>query len=1044
MEKKLKMNNKKFIKIWTPILCVILVLAIVATYAMNFFSVTMETQLGRGERVETAPEGAASLDLKFYDTQVDDLDQMTDAVALAIAEEGEVLMKNNGVLPLAEGSNVTPFGYRYLNPVYGGTGSGNVNTSSPRIVSAQAALTKHFSINSDMESALNSTSPRALNAEGFARANESGGFEGAGTTIIEYPADTYNGHESGCADTVGIVFIGRIGGEGSDVTADVEGSTIYGTGYSDGTAHQLALSEDEKEMIRFAKANCSSVVVILNTANVMEISELVQDGGELSADAILWVGDPGAQGFEAMGNILSGQANPSGKTVDIWMTDLMENPVMRNFGNFEYDNTYLVAGGFPNPVGDQTEMNFLEYEENVYVGYRYYETADDTGATFTVFGQSGRSYDDAVVYPFGYGLNYGAEFNQSITAFTEAADSIHLTVQVTNNGTMAGKDVVQVYYNPPYTDFDRQNGIEKSTVNLIAFDKTGDIAPGSSETVELTIAKENLASYCYTRNNGDGTIGAYVLEAGEYAISINKSSHEEYDARTVTIGETVWYDNSNPRQSEIKGQSALDENGDPTGTPANPNADFIAATNNFQSMSDHMVNTDQLTRANGPLMNTATIPTAEDKANVPAYELTIDASGHQVLAQTDLATNPSIGNGENSKIYVPESEKPTTAADFAIPLSSLRGKDYFDPMWEDLLDQLNLDDYDLYVALTASFDQTGEIASVNKPATVDFDGPQGIVGSISDSTEYTAWPCEPIIAATFNTDLTYEMGVAVGKEAASAGVNTWYAPAANIHRSPFSGRNFEYYSEDPVLSGYMLTAEVEGCSSQGLITTIKHFALNDEECYDNDRSRVSIWANEQAIREIYLKPYEMCVKDARMELKYVDDNGQTISKTVRGSTSVMGCMNYWGTEWGGACYALLTETLRHEWGFQGFVVTDMVMNAGSNSVDQAIRAGSDTWMAWGTAFTGLVNDTESATAITAIRTAVKNMCYAIVNSRAFNGVAPGTTFHYKMSPWRVALYIGDAIAATFIMVMIVVMVLRTKKAKEHPELFKAPKAKKSK
>ena len=512
MEKKLKMNNKKFIKIWTPILCVILVLAIVATYAMNFFSVTMETQLGRGERVETAPEGAASLDLKFYDTQVDDLDQMTDAVALAIAEEGEVLMKNNGVLPLAEGSNVTPFGYRYLNPVYGGTGSGNVNTSSPR----------------------------ALNAEGFARANESGGFEGAGTTIIEYPADTYNGHESGCADTVGIVFIGRIGGEGSDVTADVEGSTIYGTGYSDGTAHQLALSEDEKEMIRFAKANCSSVVVILNTANVMEISELVQDGGELSADAILWVGDPGAQGFEAMGNILSGQANPSGKTVDIWMTDLMENPVMRNFGNFEYDNTYLVAGGFPNPVGDQTEMNFLEYEENVYVGYRYYETADDTGATFTVFGQSGRSYDDAVVYPFGYGLNYGAEFNQSITAFTEAADSIHLTVQVTNNGTMAGKDVVQVYYNPPYTDFDRQNGIEKSTVNLIAFDKTGDIAPESSETVELTIAKENLASYCYTRNNGDGTIGAYVLEAGEYAISINMSSHEEYDARTVTIGETVW------------------------------------------------------------------------------------------------------------------------------------------------------------------------------------------------------------------------------------------------------------------------------------------------------------------------------------------------------------------------------------------------------------------------------------------------------------------------------------------------------------------------
>lgn len=1043
MDQKLKMNNKKFIKIWTPILCVVLALAVAVTCAMNFFSVTMETQLGRGERVETAPEGASNLDLKFYDTEVDDLDQMTDAVALAIAEEGEVLMKNNGVLPLAEGSAVTPFGYRYLNPVYGGTGSGNVNTASPRIVSAQNALAMYFDVNSDMESVLSRASARALTAEGYEQANESGGFEGAGTAIIEYPAGTYSGHESSCSETVGIVFIGRIGGEGSDVTADVEGSTIHGTGYSDGTAHQLALSEDEKDMIRFAKSNCSSVVVVLNTSNVMEISELAQDGGELSADAILWVGGPGAKGFEAMANILSGKVNPSGKTVNIWMTDLKENPSTYNFGNFEYDNTYLVAGGFPNPVGDQTEMNFLEYEENVYVGYRYYETADDTGATFTVFGQSGRSYDDAVVYPFGYGLNYGAVFEQAITSFTENEDSIQLTVRVANNGSVTGKDVVQVYYNPPYTDFDMQNGIEKSSVNLIAFDKTGDIAPGASETVELTIAKEDMASYCYTHDNGDGTIGAYVLEAGDYAVSINRNSHEEYESRNVTIGETVWYDNSNPRQSEIKGQSALNEEGEPSDVPANPDAQFIAATNRFQSMSDHMSNTDQLTRANGPLMNIVTSPTAEDKANVPGYE-TINSNGRNVLAQTDLAANSVIGNVPESKIYVPESEKPTTAADFTIPLSSLRGKDYFDPMWETLLDQLNLDDYDLYVALTASYDQTGEIASVNKPATVDFDGPQGIVGSINDATEYTAWPCEPIIAATFNTSLAYEMGEAVGKEAANAGVNTWYAPAANIHRSPFSGRNFEYYSEDPILSGYMLTAEVEGCSSQGLITTIKHFALNDEECYDNDRSRVSIWANEQAIREIYLKPFEMCVKNARMNLKYVNDEGQTVSRTVRGATSVMGCMNYWGTEWGGACYALLTETLRHEWGFQGFVVTDMVMNAGSNSVDQAIRAGSDTWMAWGEAFTGLIEDTESATAITAIRNAVKNMCYSIVNSRAFNGVAPGTTFTYKMSPWRIALYTGDAIAAVFIVVMVVIMILRTKKAKQHPELFKAPKEKKSK
>jgi beta-glucosidase len=1044
-QKKLKMNAKKFNTIWTVILCLVLAIAIAVTYAMNFFSVTMETQLGRGERVETVPEGAELLDTNFYDTEVADLDAVTDAAALAIAEEGEVLLKNNGVLPLAEGSAVTPFGYRYISPVYGGTGSGNVNTSSPRIVTAVAALNSYFDVNADMEALLQGSKARGMSAEGYEEPNESGGFEGATAEIIEYESSIYTGHEAGCAGTTGIVFIGRIGGEGRDVCADVEGSPIYGTGYTDGTAHQLALSEDEKEMIRFAKANCDSVVVIINSSNVVEIADLADDNSDISADAILWIGGPGGQGFEAMAEILCGKVNPSGKTVDTWMTDLMSAPSMSNFGNFEYDNTYLLTGGYPNPVGDATEMNFLEYEEGIYVGYRYYETVDATGGTFTVFGESGKSYEDAVVYPFGYGLSYGTDFAQEITSFTEDDTNVYLTVKVTNNGTQTGKDVVQIYYNPPYTTLDAQEGIEKSTANLIAFDKTGDIAPGASQEVGIVITKEDLASYSYKRQNSDGTTGAYVLEAGDYIISANKNAHEQYDAQTLTIAETIWYGPENPRQSEIDAQSALDEEGNPTGTPAAAEADasatFTAATNKFQDMSDHMESTDQMTRQSGTLMDTTTTPTAADKANVPDYELTDNGDGTYTLAQTDLDNNHEIGNTEDSKIYVPESEKPTTAADFTVALSSLRGKSYYDPLWEELLDQLNFDDHDLYVALTASYDQTAEIASVNKPATVDFDGPQGIVGSILDDTEYTAYPSEPIIAATFNTNLTYEMGVAVGKEAADAGVNTWYAPATNIHRSPFSGRNFEYYSEDPFLSGKMLTAEVNGCSSQGLIVTIKHFALNDEETYSNDRSRVSIWANEQAIREIYLKPFEMCVKDARMEVKYVDDNGDTVSHIIRGTSAVMGCMNYWGTQWGGARYSLLTETLRGEWGFQGFVVTDMVMNAGSNSVDQCLRAGSDTWMAWGEAFTTLIEDTESATAITAIRKAVKNMCYSIVNSRAFEGVAPGTTFSYKMSPWRVALYTGDAIAAIFIVVMIAVMVLRTKKSKEHPELFKAPKEK---
>ena len=1044
--KKLRMNNKKFVRIWAIILVVTVLIASVATYLMNFFSVTMETQLGRGERVETVPENMAGADTKFYDLEVSDLDAMTDAAALAIAEEGIVLMKNDGVLPLAQGANVTPFGYRYISPVYGGGGSGNVNTDSARIVTAIGALDKYFTVNSDMKTVLSGAKARGLSPDGYENPDESQGFLGASFDIIEFDSSIYNGHEQACAGTTGIVFIGRIGGEGGDIQADVEGSVLHNNPYADGTIHQLAISEDEKQTIRFAKANCDNVVVVIDSSNVMEIADLMAEDGELSVDAVLWIGGPGGQGFEAMGEILCGAVNPSGKTVDTWMTDLMAVPSVSNFGNYEYDNTYLLTGGFPTPVGEPTEMNFCEYEENIYIGYKYYETAYATGATFTVFGQDGMSYDDAVVVPFGYGLSYGTDFTQEITSFTEDDASINLTVTVTNNGTLAGKDVVQIYYNPPYTDFDIQNKIEKSTANLIAFDKTGDIAPGASETVDFTIPKEDMASYCFTHQNADGTVGAYVLEEGEYILSANKSAHEEYTSVTATVASTIWYDNTNPRQSEKDGQALLDDAGNPTEVPAaseaDPSASFLSASNHFQDLTDHMAATNQLTRANGPLMNTATSPTDADKANVPAYSLTTDDQGRQILAQMDVENDPVLGNVETSKIYT--DQMPETKADNGLALSSLRGKSYYDPMWDELLDQLDLDDYDLYVALTASYDQTGEIASVNKPATVDFDGPQGIVGSIYDATEYTAYPSEPIIAATFNTDLTYDMGVAVGKEAANAGVNTWYAPASNIHRAPFSGRNFEYYSEDPVLAGYMLLAETEGCSSQGLITTLKHFALNDEEMYENDRSRVSVWVNEQALRETYLKPFEIAVKNARMEVRYVDETGASQSHVIRGATAVMGCMNYLGTNWGGSSYALLTEMLRNEWGFQGFVVTDMVMNAGSNSVDQCIRAGSDTWMAWGEAFTGLLGDTESATGITAIRRAVKNMCYSIVNSRAYNGVAPGTVFRYKMSPWRFWLMVADIAVGVFVVIMIVVLVLRTKKAKAHPELFKAPRAKKSK
>lgn len=372
--------------------------------------------------------------------------------------------------------------------------------------------------------------------------------------------------------------------------------------------------------------------------------------------------------------------------------------------------------------------------------------------------------------PFGYGLSYGTDFSQEIVSTEQNEDSVTLKVHVTNNGTKAGKDVVQVYYNPPYTDFDAKNSIEKSTVNLIAFEKTDDIQPGAAQDITVTVTKEDMASYSYAHENSDGTKGVYLLEQGDYALSINKTAHEKYQSVTVNVPQTIWYDNDNPRQSDKDGQAVLDDQGNPTNEPANGDT-FKAASNLFQDMTDHMSKISQLTRANGALSNAATFPTKEEKADIPAaFNAKMGDEGRLILQQMDLDADTTLGNTAGSKVYT--TEKPTSNADNGLTLSDLRGVDFNDTKWDQLLDQLDLSESDLYVALAASYDQTAQISSISKPATLDFDGPQGIVGAIADDAEYTAYPTEPIIVATFNKDLSRQMGDSVGQEAAQAGVNS--------------------------------------------------------------------------------------------------------------------------------------------------------------------------------------------------------------------------------------------------------------------------------
>lgn len=684
------MNYRKFNTIWTIVVAVLVVVAIAATVVMNFFSLSMEIFLGRGARVVEPDPEMSNVDTAYYESNAgstDELNERTNRTAQAIAEQVIVLMKNNNdALPIAKQSKVTPFGYRYGNPIYGGIGLGSVNTASSRIYTAKRALSEFFTVNSDVEKAMDEATARGLDSDGYQKPDEKTGFEGSTDTIIEFDPSIYDGLEDSANGTTGIVFIGRSGGEGGDVTADMPGSAIEGKGYADGTPHQLAISQDERNTIKYAKENCDKVVVIIDSPNVMEIGDLMNDDSDVSANAILWIGGPGGQGFKAMSEILCGDVNPSGKTVDTWMTDIMEDPSMSNFGNAEYENLYLLQGGYPNPVGDPTEMNFIEYEENIYVGYRYYETVDDTGGTFTVNGKDNQTYADAVQMPFGYGLNYGTDFSQEIVSTEQNKDSVTLKVHITNNGTKAGKDVVQVYYDPPYTDFDAKNSIEKSTVNLIAFEKTDDIQPGAAQDITVTVTKEDRASYSYAHENSDGTKGAYLLEQGDYALSINKTAHEKYQSVTVNVPQTIWYDNDNPRQPDKDGQAVLDDQGNPTNEPANGDT-FKAASNLFQDMTDHMSKISQLTRANGALSNTATFPTKEEKADIPAaFNAKMGDEGRLILQQMDLDADTTLGNTAGSKVYT--TEKPTSNADNGLTLSDLRGVDFNDTKWDQLLDQL--------------------------------------------------------------------------------------------------------------------------------------------------------------------------------------------------------------------------------------------------------------------------------------------------------------------------------------------------------------------
>ncbi|MFB9619924.1 glycoside hydrolase family 3 protein [Brooklawnia cerclae] len=894
----------------------------------------------------------------------------SDAVTAASADlteeiegEGIVLLKNdNDVLPLAANNRrVNVFGWSSTSPVYGGTGSGAVDADAAvdLLAGLEAAGIEYNTQITDFYTEFRTGRPTiAIRAQDWTVPEP---------TIAEYDAAGIFESATEFSDTA-VVMLSRSGGEGADLARSLGGSAddissqelpdgrvvdvgSIGSAYEDdidATKHYLELSNREHAMLERVAEEFENVVVLLNTGNVFELGWV----DELDVDAVAWIGGPGETGFVAVGDMLTGQINPSGRTVDTWLYDLFDSPSSANFGRFSFTGSEDADSGdvpiaYSGDPATSPGYQFVDYAEGIYVGYRFFET---------YFMDNEVGYRDVVQYPFGYGLSY-TEFEQTLDGLSVSGDSVVAEVTVTNVGDTAGKDVVQLYDTPPYTN----GGIEKSYVNLLAFDKTDMLEPGASQTMTLSVPVEDLASFDYE------TEGAYVLEAGRYEFKLMADSHDVIDSRDYIVSDAIVYGADNPR--------ATDE---------------VAATTQFADAEGEVVS---LSRADSFANLDEALEPASDREMTAAEETAV---------RVELPTDPGA-------------EMPVTGADNGLSLEDVVGLDYDDPAWDQLLDQLTIDEMTNLIAFGGY--QTEPVDSVGKPSTIDIDGPQGLSSFMGASVRAGAYPTAMVIASTWNADLARERGQMVGYEALEMGVNGWYAPGMNIHRSPFGGRDFEYYSEDPVLSGSIASAEVAGAQGEGLYVYIKHFVLNEQETFRN--SRLTTWINEQALREIYLKPFEDSVKDG-------------------GATALMSSFNYIGGVWAGGSDALLNTVLRDEWGFNGVVVTDYFGNYGYMSANQAIANGGDLMLSTLGMYGATPEVAESdALGVLQLRTASKNIMYTVANSNAMytaaernerladigGHVSELSGFHraaYNMGveSWELAAYLINGAVAVLLLLLV--------------------------
>lgn len=1041
-KEKLRMSNRRFRSITIPIVSVVTIVTTVAAIAGSLMNTWLDGYLGRGEKVVTNVEDAKNWDLDYYkkgSLTAEEAREDAFKVANEVAKEGIIMLKNNGVLPLAKQSTVMPFGYRYNNPIYCQmSAQGSAKWVIGDEITPEAALKEAFIVDDQASEKMKKAGdPTPLKeAPGTDSATAAGSRLGGDNLLYEYPGSLYD--DIAASSGVGLVFIGREGQEGTDKKADA---------YEDQTPHSLALTQNEKDTIKAAKRICKKVILISECPSAMELDEVMQ--GELEVDAILWVSQVGERGFSVLDDILVGDVNPSGRTVDIFATDFTKDPSYNNFGNYKYQNILcdvLTFGDKPD-IDGRFYRSFVEYEESIYMGYRYYETAHDIKAKNFEYGQldgkGALTKKGAVNYPFGYGLSY-TTFEKNITSFKHDQKTIDVEVSVKNTGKVAGKEVVQLYYTAPYTDYDKENSIEKSTTVLAAFDKTGIIKPGESEKVSLSFDIDDMASYSYKHENKDHSKGCYILEEGTYRIDLKNNSHDLIDSRELTIDKTEYFQGDNLRKSDREGQSAMDDLGNILPYPqSGVNGEYTPVSNLFQQSSDHM---NKQARLLSRKDWDNTFPKKKESRLLQADEETVKQFEKNLELNFDPETDEEFGNVPTSKVYA--DKMPNYNPDKTLSVIDMRGKDYYDENWDVLLDQIdwNKNATNIVNGLVGASYNAPAIEDIGLPATVFADGVNGLKVQGADSSGYdmrktSTFGMAPLMSATWNQDLLEEVGKALGRESLCHNVSGFYSPAINLHRSPFGARVFEYFSEDPLLTGKLAKAEVEGATSQGMVCFIKHFALNDQE---TNRSRLgTVWADEQTARELYFKAFEIPVKEAKTTIEYIKDKEGTHGlKVMRATTGVMATQCNIGTVPGHTNYNLQTELLRNEWGFKGSITTDYwvwgVMSKvsnGNNLRDWVFRTGGDLYLCFG--IPGMVDvvDKTSPTAINTYRRCIKDIAYTFANSNAMQNVATGAIISYKTSPWRIALTTVECIVYPLAAISVAIIVLRHIDDKKHPDRY---------